>query len=127
MLTAWLAFSYCGDHLADEGIIYLQGTGGQFVNMDIDCDGTQGGVGDDGRCGSSDDTQDQTSFEDTVQGYNKGVDDLNAYVHSYVVFGNVGNKGGNWPNFDPEAYGVEPLSVMAVVCGNGKMVSLFRP
>ena len=94
--------------------------------MDIDCDGTQGGVGDDGRCGSSTDTQDQTSFEDTVQNYNKGVDDLNSYVHSYVVFGNVGNKGGNWPNFDPEAHGIEPLSVMAVVCGNGKMVSLFR-
>jgi len=51
------AFSYCGDHLADYGVIYLQGTNGALADMDIDCDGLQGGPGDDGRCGSSSDTQ----------------------------------------------------------------------
>ncbi|TVY59621.1 Endo-chitosanase [Lachnellula suecica] len=109
-------FSYCGDHLDDYGVIYLQGTGGALADMDIDCDGVQGGKGDDGRCGTSSDTQSQTSFEDTVASYNKGVSDLNAFVHPYVVFGNVGSKGV----FDPQSKGVEPLSLMAVVCG-GKM------
>ncbi|TVY24767.1 Endo-chitosanase [Lachnellula hyalina] len=109
-------FFYCGDHLDDYQVIYLQGTGGAMADMDIDCDGEQHGKGDDGRCGPSDDTQSQTSFEDTVASYNKGVTDLNAFVHPYVVFGNVGSKG----SFDPQSKGVEPLSLMAVVCG-GKM------
>ncbi|KAH8901052.1 family 75 glycoside hydrolase [Thozetella sp. PMI_491] len=111
------SYSYCGDHLADYNIIYLQGPSGQFVNMDIDCDGTQGGVGDDGRCGSSKDTQSITSFQDTVSSYNKGVNDLNAFVHPYVVFGNAGSRNG-FKTFDPQAYGVQPLSIMAVVCGD---------
>ncbi|RFU29037.1 hypothetical protein B7463_g7309, partial [Scytalidium lignicola] len=112
-------FSYCGDHLNDYGIVYLQGTGGALADMDIDCDGLQKGPGDDGRCGSSGDTQDQTSFEDTVASYSKGVDDLNAFVHPYVVFGNVGSKSG-FVNFDPRSVGVQPLSLMAVIC-SGKM------
>ncbi|KAK3934971.1 family 75 glycoside hydrolase [Diplogelasinospora grovesii] len=110
-------FSYCGDHLSDYGVIYLQGTGGSFVNMDIDCDGAQGGPADDGRCGSSGDTQSITAFQDVVAGYNKGINDLNANVHPYVVFGNSGSKPG-WKTFDPQAYGIEPLSLMAVVCGD---------
>jgi hypothetical protein len=96
--------------------------------MDIDCDGEQNGRGDDGRCGSSSDTQSITSFQDIVKGYKKGINDLNAYVHPYVVFGNEGTKSG-WKTFDPEHYGIEPLSVIAVVC-NGKMVRrhpLFSP
>jgi hypothetical protein len=40
-------------------------------------------------------------------------------VHTFVVFGNDGTS----PSFDPEKYGIEPLSVMAVVCGN-KLVSI---
>jgi len=86
--------------------------------MDIDCDGAQGGPADDGRCGNSEDTQSITSFQWLVEGYGvEGVRDLNPYVHSYVVFGNSGSKPG-WKTFDPRAYGVEPLSVMAVVCGD---------
>jgi hypothetical protein len=88
--------------------------------MDIDCDGEQNGLGNDGRCGSSTDTQAVTSFQSTIEGYNKGITDLNANVHPYVVFGNEGSKHG-WKTFDPREYGVEPLSVMAVVCG-GKLV-----
>ncbi|KAK6081981.1 hypothetical protein SCUP515_02760 [Seiridium cupressi] len=110
------SWSYCGDHLDSDGVIYIQGTGGQFANMDIDCDGTQGGAGDDGRCGSSSDTQSQTSFEDTVAAYNKGIKDLNANVHPYVVFGNTGKKPG-YANFDPQSHGIEPLSLMAVIYG----------
>jgi hypothetical protein len=114
------AFSYCGDHLDDYGIIYLQGVGGALADMDVDCDGLQGGVGDDGRCGSSEDTQSQTAFEDTVVGYNVGLTELNSFIHMYVVFGNQGTLSG-YVNFDPTAYGVQPLSVMAVVC-SGQMV-----
>lgn len=106
------SFAYCQD--ANTGVIYLHGANYNLANMDIDCDGKQGGVGDDGRCGSSDDTQSQTSFQDTLASYGKGVDDLNAFVHSYVVFGNDETN----PAFNPQDYGVKPLSVMAVVCGN---------
>lgn len=87
--------------------------------MDIDCDGVQGGVADDGRCGHSADTQSITAFRSTVSEYNAGIDDLNAFVHPYVVFGNQGDK---YVGFEPTDYGVEPLSVMAVVCNN-KVVS----
>ncbi|TAQ87395.1 hypothetical protein B7494_g4279 [Chlorociboria aeruginascens] len=87
--------------------------GGNLSNMDIDCDGKQGGVGDDGRCGKSTDTQSITAFQDTVAGYKAGITDLNAYVHPYVVFGNDDSD----PSFSPEKYGVKPLSVMAVVYG----------
>ena len=100
--------------------MYLQGKNGQLVNMDIDCDGALGKG--DGSCQSSTDTQSQTTFQDTVRGYNKGVKNLNAYVHSYVVLGNDGKKNG-YIEFKPEQYGVEPLSVVAVVCGN-QMVSV---
>ncbi|KAM0692379.1 hypothetical protein Q7P36_008580 [Cladosporium allicinum] len=106
------AFGYCKD--STSGVIYLHGNGKQLVNMDIDCDGQQGGGGEDGRCGSSGDTQSQTSFKDTIIDYKVGISDLNAKVHTYVVFGNDGTS----PSFDPQKYGIEPLSVMAVVCGN---------
>lgn len=98
--------------------MYLQGKNGQLVNMDIDCDGALG-TGD-GSCDSSTDTQGQTTFGDTVKGYNKGIKDLNAYIHSFVVLGNDGSKSG-YITFKPESYGVEPLSLVAVVCGD-KMV-----
>ncbi|MBE3045377.1 glycoside hydrolase family 75 protein, partial [Candidatus Bathyarchaeota archaeon] len=72
---------------------------------------------DDGRCGPSTDAQSQTTFRETVESYDRGVKDLDANVHPYVVFGNSGSKRG-WRNFDPEEYGIEPLSIMAVVCGD---------
>ncbi|KAL7948707.1 fungal chitosanase of glycosyl hydrolase group 75 domain-containing protein [Trichoderma barbatum] len=108
--------SYCGDHLADYGIVYLQGTSRRLANMDIDCDGIQNGPADDGRCGSSGDTQSVTSFSDTVRSYGTGQRDLDANAHPYVVFGNDGGPG--WNTFDPQSVGIEPLSVMAVVCNN---------
>ncbi|KAJ6443208.1 LOW QUALITY PROTEIN: chitosanase [Purpureocillium lavendulum] len=116
-------FEYCGDHMQDYNVVYLQGRGGQLVNMDVDCDGIQHGPADDGRCGSSDDTQSQTSFQYTVASYGTGQRDLDANAHPYVVFGNDGSKPG-WHTFNPQQYGIEPLSVMAVVCNN-KLVSLL--
>lgn len=117
-------FTYCGDRLSSKGIIYQQGRRGALSDMDVDCDGVQGSPADDGRCGSSGDTQSVTSFADTVRGYGKaGVRDLDANVHPYVVFGNVGSRPG-YANFNPRSYGVEPLSVVAVVCGD-KLVSSF--
>jgi len=85
--------------------------------MDIDCDGVQGSPADDGRCGNSGDTQSITSFADTVRDYGVGIDDLDANAHPYVVFGNAGEKAG-YTTFDPKEYGIEPLSVIAVVCGD---------
>ncbi|KAI6273101.1 hypothetical protein MCOR26_007023, partial [Pyricularia oryzae] len=115
--------SYCGDLLDSAGVIYQQMPGGQLSDMDIDCDGQQAGrQKDDGRCSKSKDTQAQTSFADVLTGYNVGVKDLNPFVHSYVVFGNEGKPG--WPEFRPNRVTakngkkVEPLSVMAVVCGD---------
>jgi chitosanase len=43
------------------------------------------------------------------------IKDLNAHHHPYVVFGNTS------PNFDATEHGIEPLSVMAVVC-NGQVI-----
>lgn len=93
--------------------------------MDIDCDGIQNGAGNDGRCGSSSDTQSDTSFEDTVASYGQGINNLNAFVHPYVVFGNVGTKSG-YVNFHPQDKGVQPLSLMAVVCGDKMVSSLLQ-
>ncbi|KAF4584141.1 putative chitosanase precursor [Ophiocordyceps camponoti-floridani] len=82
--------------------------------MDIDCDGDSTAPFNDTRCKSSLDTQSQTSFREELAPY--GITDLNANIHTYVVFGNTGSKPG-WPTFDPAAHGIKPLSVMAVVCG----------
>ena len=112
-----IGYGYCGDLLESHGIVYLQGKSGNLSNMDIDCDGVLKGVGDDGRCKSSDDTQYQTSFKDIASEYSNGVEDLNAFVHDYVVFGNYGEADG-YITYDPEEDGIQPLSVMAVICNN---------
>lgn len=94
--------------------------------MDIDCDGAQSeGNGD---CKSSNDTQGQTTFSSIVAGYGKGISDVDAYIHSYVVLGNQGSKDG-YVNYDPQSAGIQPLSIVAVVCGD-KLVRIhliFHP
>ena len=122
-LTKTTAYVYCGDHLKDYNVVYLQGTEGKLVNMDIDCDGIQGSSADDGRCGSSGDTQSVTSFQDSLQTYSTKHKDLDANIHPYVVFGNLGTKK-NWPTFDAQKHGIKPLSIIAVVCGE-KMVRIY--
>lgn len=116
------ASTYCADHLTSNNVLYIRNTGGRLTNMDIDCDGIQDGPADDGRCKSSGSTQPITSFQWIVEGYGTGQQDLDANAHPYVVFGNTG-ESPDWPTFDPQEYGVEPLSVMAVVCGD----KLVRP
>jgi hypothetical protein len=80
--------------------------------MDIDCDGADNSAG---GCSNDQSGQGVTAFKDIVSDY--GIDDLNANIHPYVVFGNEGAS----PSFEPDDHGMEPLSVMAVVCG-GKLV-----
>ena len=90
--------------------------------MDVCCDGIQGGPADDGRCDLDESLLYITAFQYLVEGYGTGQTDLDANAHSYVVFGNTGDTPG-WATFDPREHGIEPLSVMAVVCGD-KMVSI---
>ncbi|OAA70197.1 endo-chitosanase [Akanthomyces lecanii RCEF 1005] len=99
--------SYCGDI---PNVIFLKGDG-RYDNMDIDCDGANrtGGA-----CANDPSGQGETAFKDTVKSY--GIPDLDANVHPYVVFGNDGGS----PSFNPQAHGIKPLSVMAVVC-NGQV------
>jgi chitosanase len=106
-------FSYCRDPSAKT--VFLHGPLAELADMDIDCDGDQHFRGD-GRCTPSQDTQSVTAFQDTVSHF--GISDINSYIHPSVVFGNEGNYT---PTFDPQNFGVEPLSLMAVVCGD-KMV-----
>ncbi|KFY45411.1 hypothetical protein V495_03002 [Pseudogymnoascus sp. VKM F-4514 (FW-929)] len=103
-------FAYCGDV---EGAIFLHssGNGGEYVNMDIDCDGANRTGG---KCSNDPTGQGQTAFQSEIQELNVGIDDLDSNLHPYVVFGNEGSS----PEFDPRQYGMEPLSVMAVVCNN---------
>ncbi|KAF4982334.1 hypothetical protein FZEAL_2033 [Fusarium zealandicum] len=106
--------SYCGDHLADNGVIYLLGEGGTFSNMDVDYDGAQDGPRYDGRCDESTMTIPTTAIKSIIQGYNVGISDLNPHEHSFVVFGNSGTKAG-WKTFDTRECGVQKASLMAVV------------
>lgn len=89
--------------------------------MDIDCDGAIV-KNDDGRCGNAHSTQSTTAMKRYVAARTKEVTDLNPFVHDYVVFGNTGVHKPGWLTFDPRDYGMEPLSMMAVVCGD-KLVS----
>ncbi|GBF64510.1 endo-chitosanase [Trichophyton mentagrophytes] len=99
-------FMYCGDY---EGVVYLKGPKGRLGDIDVDCDGANRSKGE---CANDLTGQGQTSFKDEVQGY--GLDDLDANLHGYVVFGNEGKR----PSYLPSDSGIEPLSVIAVVCNN---------
>lgn len=60
-------------------------------------------------------------MRDYVQNYSiHGLQDLDSYVHPYVVFGNSG-ENPNSKVFDPTAYGVKPLSIIMAVTAD-KMV-----
>lgn len=100
------SFAYCGD-IPNAIFLHSQRNGGQYDNMDIDCDGSNMYGG---KCSNDPTGQPETAFKDQVSQY--GISDLDATIHPYVVFGNEGAV----PNFDPQEYGMKPLSVMAVVC-----------
>ncbi|KAM0817064.1 hypothetical protein AB5N19_02866 [Seiridium cardinale] len=111
-------FSYCGDHLSDYNVVYIQGNNGLLADMGVDCDGViQRSPENDRRCDSSPDRSSRTAFREIIQGYRKGIRDLDPYIHSYVVLGNDGSKHGGI-TFDPTEYGIDPLSVVAVVCND---------
>ncbi|KAF4542709.1 uncharacterized protein LTHEOB_7439 [Lasiodiplodia theobromae] len=101
------SFAYCADISANTIYLHSDANGGQYADMDVDCDGANLGAGD---CANDPTGQSQTAFQWIVAD-KYGIDDLDANVHSYVVFGN------DDPAFDPQQHGMEPLSVMAVVCG----------
>lgn len=102
---------YCGDI---DGAIYLYSTkGGKYADMDIDCDGADNTAG---GCSNDQSGQGVTAFQDEVSKY--GIEDLNANIHPYVVFGNEDHE----PSFEPDEHGMKPLSVMAIVC-DGKLVA----
>ncbi|KAI5918102.1 glycoside hydrolase family 75 protein [Camillea tinctor] len=66
---------------------------------------------DNGLCNSTH-ARKPTSFHKKVASYNRTVLDLNPYIHPYIVFGN----SGTMRPFNPRDFGIEPLSVVAVVC-----------
>ncbi|KAL2819582.1 chitosanase [Aspergillus cavernicola] len=103
-------WGYCQRYMNDQGF-YIKGPGNDLANMDVDCDGQN--VQGDGRCANSPDVKFETAFKDDVQAF--GIPDLNSYIHPYVVLGNIGRY---YPTFDPQSVGVQPLSVVAVICGD---------
>ncbi|KAL7904435.1 glycoside hydrolase family 75 protein [Trichoderma velutinum] len=94
---------WCGDI---PNAIFLKGSNGNYDNMDVDCDGADDKAGD---CSNDPTGFGETAFMDTVQSF--GISDLNANIHPYVVVNEP-------PYFDAQHFGLQPLSVMAVVCNN---------
>jgi hypothetical protein len=94
--------------------------------MDVDCDRVRGSWADDSRCqyALSPDAQNKTSFCNVLADYGRDVTDLNPYVHPYIVFGNSFSAKNitGWRTFDPARYGMQPLSVMAIICNGGDTV-----
>lgn len=106
--TSNTGVKYCADD--STGTMWIAGNG-QLADMDIDCDGANNSAG---LCANDPSGQGQTAFMDTVKNY--GISDLNSNIHGYVVLGNEGSS----PSFDPQSYGIKPLSVVVVVC-NGQI------
>jgi chitosanase len=105
---------YCQDPTSKA--IFLKSEGG-YTNVDIDCDGAGAGTGD---CSNDQSGQSITAWVDDVVKLSGGaIKDLNTHHHTYVVFGNES------PRFDPTKFGIEPLSVMAVVCGDKYILGIM--
>lgn len=100
--------------------MYLQGKNGALADMDVDCDGRQDSPANDGRCTGTGDTQDQTSFDWILEEGGFGIDKLDANIHPYVVFGNANDddQDSGWNVYNPKKDGIEPLSLIAVICGD---------
>ena len=83
--------------------------------MDIDCDGLNADQGD---CFNDPTGQSQTAFKSEVQQF--GIEDLDSHIQTYVVLGNDNSaeEGDGGEKFDPTSVGIQPLSVVAVVCGD---------
>lgn len=117
-------WTYCGDHLEDTGLLYITGPNGLLPSMHTACDGHRGE--DRGVCDQivgPDGWRNETAFRPLVQGLGHGLVDLNPYVHPYVVLGNTGDTGDT-TNYDPRSHLIQPLSLVAVFCGNDTVVSV---
>ncbi|KAJ5484675.1 Fungal chitosanase [Penicillium expansum] len=90
---------YCGDI---DGAIFLHSTskGGAYADMDVDCDGAHNS---EGSCSDDRSGQGVTAFQDET------------FTHMWSL-----EMRGQKPSFMPDKHGMEPLSVMAIVCG-GKL------
>jgi chitosanase len=92
------------------GALYLRGPRGQLGDMDVDCDGSSD-------CGGkSNDYQSGTAFDDELSSDRYGITSLDAEVHPYVVLGTC--------DVDVSKY-IQPLSVVAVVCGGALHYGVF--
>ncbi|ORY60979.1 family 75 glycoside hydrolase [Pseudomassariella vexata] len=118
-LSSPKTWSYCGEYHDDWHIVYISGREGLLANMDLTCAGVPGGVADTGACadGFEPETDGPTAFRDLVREEHPNLADLNPYVHPYVVFGNKGSFSGQ-PAFEPQDYGIVPLSLIAIVCNS---------
>lgn len=85
-----------------------------LADMDVDCDGANNSGG---KCANDPTGQSETAFKDEVSKF--GIKDLDANIHGYVVLGTK--------NFDPQSFGIESLSVVAVVCNNQLVFLLLLP
>lgn len=113
--------------------MYIAGPNGSLPQLHTDCDGNRGGAK--GVCdqtvGPPDDGDDDggswrngTAFQPLVQDLGYGLVDLNPYVHPYVVLGHTGGDTAA-ADYDPKANFIQPLSLVAVFCGNATVVSVF--
>ncbi|KAF2643803.1 glycoside hydrolase family 75 protein, partial [Massarina eburnea CBS 473.64] len=112
--------NYCKDNAS--GAIYLKDTSNGYADVDIDCDGAS-------TCSGDGSWQGQTAFQDKVQSFSNGaVKDLNTHIHTFVVLGNDNSpqEGDGGKKFDAtKDGGIQPLSVVAVVCGNKLVYGVY--
>jgi chitosanase len=115
---------YCMNKTSN--VVFVKNQNGGFADMDIDCDGAGKGQG-----GCSDDPTGlgETSFKDQVQSLTNGaVSDLDTNKHTFVVLSNfVSNdaSGDNRKPFDIQSVGVNPLSIVAIVCGGQMFYGVY--
>ncbi|PVI05233.1 glycoside hydrolase family 75 protein [Periconia macrospinosa] len=111
---------YCKDN--GTGAIYLKDTSNGYADVDIDCDGST-------TCEGDGSWQGQTAFKDQVSKFSNGaIKDLNTHIHTFVVLGNDNSKeeGDGGKKFDATKDGkIEPLSVVAVVCGDKLVYGVY--
>jgi chitosanase len=96
---------YCMNKTSN--VVFVKNQNGGFADMDIDCDGAGKGQG-----GCSD----------------GAVSDLDTNKHTFVVLSNfVSNdaSGDNRKPFDIQSVGVNPLSIVAIVCGGQMFYGVY--
>ncbi|EHK46099.1 hypothetical protein TRIATDRAFT_197013 [Trichoderma atroviride IMI 206040] len=104
-----LSSPFSGDATYRGGLpnaIFLKGSSGDYDNMNMDCDGANNSAGRYSNLGRR--NRVKRPSRATVS------PNLNANVHTQVVFGNEGAS----PSFNPQSKVMEPLSVTAIECNN---------